>query len=243
MRGTAKDLLLAQTFVNLVDTVVDEFDAVDLLTLLADRSVEILGVTAAGLMLVSGTGKLEEVASSSDAIRVAELFELQSEEGPSLDVYRSGRALVNQHLATAPVLWPRFAPMAMTAGFQTVHALPMRLRGDFVGAFSLFDTEDHPMNESDVMAAQALADVATISILHNRAACDAQLVNEQLNHALKSHGIIEQAKGILMERLAVDAQQAFSRLRHHARNHNRRLYDVSQDIVDGSVRSEDFDPR
>jgi GAF domain-containing protein len=208
---------------------------VELLTLLTDRCVEVLDVSAAGLMLVAPEGDLRVVASSSEEMRVVELFELQSEEGPCLDCYRTGEAVLNQNLATIGGRWPRFAPVALEAGFRSVHAMPMRLRGVIIGALNLFRADEGGMEESDVLVAQALADVATIAILQHRAAFEAYRVNEQLHHALNSRIVIEQAKGMLAERAGLDMEQAFSWLRKHARNHNLLLVDVARAVIDGTV--------
>jgi len=231
----AREPMLARTFVELADTLVDDFDVVELLTLLVDRCVEILDVSAAGLMLVAPEGDLRVVASSSEAMRVVELFELQSQEGPCLDCYRGGEPVLNQHLGTVDGRWPNFTPVALEAGFRSVHALPMRLRGAIVGALNLFRTDEGPLDATDVLAAQALADVATIAILQHRAALEAQVVNEQLSHALNSRVLIEQAKGVLAERAGLDIEHAFARLRSYARNNNRQLVDVAQDVIDGSL--------
>ena len=162
----SRETLLARTFVELADTLVDEFDVVDLLTLLADRCVEVLDVAAAGLMLTYPGGELRVMASSSEAMRVLELFELQSEEGPCPDCYRTGEPIVNHRLAAEGGRWPQFEPRAMKAGFRSVHALPMRLRNVTIGALNLFRTDEGALNEADVAAAQALADVATIAVLN-----------------------------------------------------------------------------
>jgi GAF domain-containing protein len=228
-----KDALLARTFVDIVDTIIDDFDVVDLLTLVTDRCVEVLEVSAAGLMLAGPD--LRVVAFTSEAVRIVELFELQAEEGPCLDSFRSGLPIVNQELANVSTRWPRFAPVAIDAGFRSVHAIPMRLRGDIIGALNLFRTENTEMRDSDLVAAQALADVATIAILHHRAAREAKLVNEQLGHALQSRIVIEQAKGILSAREGMDMAEAFSRLRNHARRNNLRLVDVARSVVDGGL--------
>jgi GAF domain-containing protein len=238
MRGSEREVLLARTFVDIVDTLVDDFDVVDLLTLVADRCVEVLEVSAAGLMLVAPEGDLRVVAFSSEAVHVVELFELQSEEGPSLDAFRTGAPVVNQHLDSVNGRWPRFASKAIECDFRSVHALPMRLRGVTIGALSLFRTHEGAMEEDDVKAAQALADVATVAILHHRAASEAQLVNEQLSHALNSRIVIEQAKGVVAARSGLDMNQAFTRLRNHARNHNLRLVEVARAVVDGSLKPE-----
>jgi GAF domain-containing protein len=238
MQGSTKEALLARTFVDLVDTLVDDFDVVDLLTLVADRCVEVLDIAASGLMLVAPEGDLRVVAFSSEAVRVVELFELQAEEGPCLDAFRTGAAIVNQDLANVNGRWPRFVPVALEAGFRSVHAIPMRLRGAVIGALNLFRAEVGDLGEFDLLAAQALADVATIAILHHRAASEAQLVNEQLSLALNSRIVIEQAKGVLAERTGLDMEHAFSRLRKYARDHNLRLVDVAHGVVEGSVKPE-----
>jgi GAF domain-containing protein len=230
-----REAILARTLVELADTLVADFDVIELLTRLADRCVDVLDVDSVGLMLVGPDGDLRVMASSSEATRVLELFELQAQEGPCLDCYRSGQPVVNQDLASTDGRWPRFAPEALAAGFHSVHALPMRLRGSIIGALNLFHREPGEMRDNDVDAAQALADVATIAILQHRAALEAQVLNDQLNHALNSRIVIEQAKGMVAERLGVDMQQAFSTLRHYARNHNARLADVAQNVITGAL--------
>ena len=222
-----REALLARTFVELADSLVDNFDVVDLLTRLADRCVEIVDVAAAGLMLGSPGGDLRVIASSSEAMRVLELFETQADEGPCVDCYRTGQPIVNLRLGAVDGRWPQFAPQAVEAGFGSAHALPMRLRGLTIGALNLFRVEEGPMSETDVVAAQALADVATIAILQHRAVSDAQALNEQLTQALNTRIVIEQAKGVVAERAELDMEQAFARLRRHARNHNLRLTDVA----------------
>jgi GAF domain-containing protein len=235
-----KEAILARTLVELADTLVADFDVVELFTRLADRCVDVLDVEAAGLMLVAPDGDLRVMASSSEAMRVLELFELQAQEGPCLDCYRTGRPVVNHDLARDDGRWPRFSAEALAAGFRSVHALPMRLRGAVIGALNLFHGEPGEMRESDIDAAQALADVATIAILQHRAAHEAQVVNDQLNHALNSRIVIEQAKGMVAERLSVDMQQAFSTLRGYARNHNARLADVAQTVIAGTLTASEL---
>jgi GAF domain-containing protein len=227
--------MLVRALVELADTLVADFDVVELLTLLTDRCVEVLDVGAAGLMLTSVDGELRVMASSSDAMRVLELFEVQAQEGPCLDCFRTGQAVVNNDVEAARERWPRFAPEASAAGFKVVHALPMRLRGTVLGALNLFHVEPGDMPPADLEAAQALADVATIALLQHRAALEAQVLNEQLNHALNSRVVIEQAKGMLAEREGLDIDRAFATLRNHARNHNERLADVARSVVDGSL--------
>jgi GAF domain-containing protein len=169
------------TTVELADTLVADFDVVDLLTLLTDGCVDVLDVGAAGLMLAAPAGDLRVMASSSQAIRMLELFELQAQEGPCLDCYRTGEPVVNQDLASAGGRWPRFAAEALAAGFASVHALPMRLRGAVIGALNLFHIDPGIMRPADIAAAQAMADVATIAVLQHRATVEAQIINEQLS--------------------------------------------------------------
>lgn len=230
-----REAALARAFVDLADTLVDDFDLVELLTLLTDRCVDVLDVAAAGVMLVSPGGDLRVMASSSETMRVLELFELQSQEGPCLDCYRLHAPVVNQDLAVVNGRWPRFAPEALAAGFHSVHALPMRLRGTIVGALNLFHITPGEMRPADVEAAQALADVATIAVLQHRAALEAQRINEQLQHALNSRIVIEQAKGVVAEREGLDMPEAFAALRAYARGNNLLLVDVANDVIDGRL--------
>ena len=209
-----REALLARTLVELADTLVADFDVVELLTLLADRCVEVLEVGAAGLMLAGPDGELRVMASSSEAMRVLELFELQSKEGPCLDCYRSGRPVMDQDLAMVTSRWPLFAAETLAAGFCSVQALPLRWRGTVIGALNLFQVEPGEMRGPDVEAAQALADVATIAILQHRASLEAQAVNQQLQHALNSRIVIEQAKGMVAQREGLNMEQAFSALRY-----------------------------
>jgi GAF domain-containing protein len=236
-----REAMLVRALVELADTLVADFDVVELLTLLTDRCVEVLDVGAAGLMLTSVDGELRVMASSSEAMRVLELFELQTQEGPCLDCYRTGQPVVNNDVEEAGERWPRFTAEAAAAGFRTVHALPMRLRGTIVGALNLFHVEPGDMSPADIAAAQALADVATIAILQHRAALEAQVLNEQLSHALNSRVIIEQAKGMVAESEGLDIDRAFAVLRNHARNHNERLAAVARSVIEGTLRADALD--
>jgi GAF domain-containing protein len=200
---------------------------------LTDRCVDVLDVAAAGIMLASPAGDLRVMASSSEEMRLLELFELQSQEGPCLDCYTTGQPVVNVDLAGDDPRWPQFAQRATAAGFRSVHALPMRLRGSVLGALNMFHVDTGQMRPADVAAAQALADVATIAILQHRAAAEAKLLNEQLSEALNTRIVIEQAKGMIAQRRGVHMEAAFTALRDHARTHNLRLADVARDVTDG----------
>ncbi len=231
----SREALLTSTLVELADTLVADFDVIELLTLLSDRCVEVLHVDAAGILLVGTDGELRVMASSSEAMRVLELFEIQTEEGPCVDCYRTGKPVTNQALDAADSRWPRFAAEALALGVHSVHALPLRLRGSVIGALNLFNTEPGEMTSDDVSVAQAFADVATIAILQQRASLEARNVNEQLNLALNSRIVIEQAKGMIAERRGLTMEQAFTALRTHARNHNLRLVDVAHAIIVGTL--------
>ena len=198
--GTPREALLARTLVDLAHSLVGDFDVVELLTLLTHRCVEVLDVAAAGLMLVDPEGVLRVVASSSDELHLVALFEVQSEEGPGPDCYRSGEPAHEQKLDADNGRWPRFGPLALEAGFRSVHALPLRLRGLTAGALNLFRSEEGPLGNADVVAAQALADVATMAILQHCAPPRADILREQLNRELDSRSVIQQASGILAER-------------------------------------------
>jgi len=236
-----REAALVHTFVELADSLVDDFDLVELLTLVADRSVEVLDVAAAGLMVASVDGELRVVASSSDAMRVLELFEVQAEEGPCPECYRTGTAIINEQLTTVDDRWPNFAPRALEAGFRSVHALPMRLRGQTIGALNLFRATEGGLDDADVIAAQAFADVATIAILSQRASAESQAINDQLSQALNSRIVVEQAKGMVAQETGLDMEQSFNRLRGHARNQNHRLADVARSIIDGGLQPKDLD--
>jgi GAF domain-containing protein len=235
------EALLARTLVDLADTLVTTFDVVELLTRLADRCVDVLDVGAAGLMLAGPDGELRVMASSSEAVHLLELFELQSHEGPCLDCYVTGHPVVSQDLSIEDGRWPRFAPEARAVGFRSVHARPMRLRGAVIGALNMFHVESGEMRPADVEAAQAFADVATIAILQHRAALEAQTLNAHLHHALNSRIVIEQAKGMISAREGVDMEGAFAVLRNHARNHNLLLADVASAVIDGSLPASAID--
>src|SRR5580693_3969889 len=223
--------LLSATFVELTDTLVVGFDVIDFLHVLTDRSVQLLDVSAAGLLLADPRGELRVVAASSEAARLLELFQLQSDQGPCLDCFRSGQPVQAADLAAAGHRWPRFAPAARQAGFGAVQALPMRLREQVIGALNLFRAEPGPFDPADLRIAQALADVATIGLLHERNVRRRETVAEQLQGALNRRVVIEQAKGKLAERLGIDMERAFTMLRNHARTTNQHLTDVARDFV------------
>src|ERR1700678_3317886 len=225
--------LLSETFVELTDTMVAGFDVIEFLHVLTDRSVRLLDVSAAGLLLADPRGELRVVAASSEAARLLELFQLQNDQGPCLDCFPPGRPVRPTDLSIEE-RWPYFADAAGQAGFAAVRALPMRLRDQVIGALNLFRETAGGFDPEDVRVGQALADVATIGLLHERSIRRSDALNEQLQSALNSRVVIEQAKGKLAERLALDMSGAFIVLRDHSRSHNRRLSDVARAFVEGT---------
>ncbi len=230
----AREALLSQTFVQLADTLGDDFDVIDLLTVLADRSVELLDAAAAAILLADHQGVLHVVAASSEQARLLELFQLQNHEGPCLDCVSTGRAVVNQDLTTSPQ-WPRFGAEAGAEGFLCVQALPLRLRDNVIGALNVFVDDRVVVSDADLSVAQALADVATIAVLQDQAAREGRMVTAQLQVALHSRVAIEQAKGVLAERGHVDMDEAFARLRRYARDQKRQLSVVATELVEGKL--------
>ena len=226
--------LLSRTFVELADNLVADFDLMDFLSLLTDRCVGMLGVSAAGVLLADRDGELRVMAASSEQVRLLELFQLQNDEGPCLETFRTGAPVSVPDVTTEIHRWPRFAAQAHHSGFAAVQALPMRLRDEVVGVLNLFRSDAGPFDPVGTLIAQALADVATISLLQQRTTHRSTILNEQLQTALSSRILIEQAKGKLAERLDIDMEQAFSALRAYARAHNRRLSDLARTFIDGT---------
>ena len=226
---------VVRSLVEMADTLVDDYDVIDLLTGLTDRCVSLLGVSAAGVMLASPAGSLGLAASSSEAMRLLELFELQAQEGPCLDAFCTGGPVGHEDLAAGSGRWPSFSVAALNAGFRSAYALPLRLREVTLGALNLLSVTRSPMAEADFIVARAFADLAALSIAQHRASSQAQRLNEQLSGALTSRVVIEQAKGVIAERAGVPLAEAFGRLRAYARNRNLRLTDVAQAAVDGTL--------
>jgi len=228
---------LARTFVMLADSLVEDYDIVDLLDRLAEACVRLLGVSAAGLLLNDQQGRLAVVASSSEETRLLEIFQLQNDQGPCLECVRTGTAVVSGDLDADRPRWPLFASFALEAGFRSVAALPMRLREQTIGGLSLFDDRAGPVPPDDQRLAQALADVATIGILQQRSAQRSTLLAEHLQRALNSRVVIEQAKGVLAERNGMSMEVAFDSLRTYAREQNLKLTHLAIAIV-----HHDFNP-
>ncbi|MFI5608390.1 ANTAR domain-containing protein [Amycolatopsis sp. NPDC051903] len=224
---------LVDTFVELADTLTDDFDVIDFLHLLSARSVELLSVDAAGLLLADAHGELQLVASSNEQVRLLELFQLQKDEGPCLDAFRLGRTVTIPDLSAdaGNGKWPSFAAVALDQGFRAVHAFPMRLRSEVIGALNLFSSDPGELAPEDARVARGMVDVATIGLLQARAIQRHEVLVEQLQTALSSRVVIEQAKGFIAERLGLAMDEAFALLRHFARSHSRKLSLVAADVV------------
>jgi len=236
----SREAQLSELFVELADTLTSDFDLVDLLTRLVVRLADMLPADEAGVILADHRGELHVMASSTERMRVLELFELQNDEGPCLDAYRSGEPLINVELDGADTRWPRFAAEARERGFWLVHAFPMHLRGEAVGVVNAFAADHDLLTPEEARVGQALADAATIGILQERSTREARTVVEQLQHALTSRVLIEQAKGVLAEQTGREVSDVFELLRGHARRDNMRIADVARAVLDRRLSVEDL---
>lgn len=222
---------LAAVFVELADTLVADFDLVEFLQRLTTQVSELAEARAAGLLLADTRHRLNFMAASDERVHVLDLFQIQADEGPCHDCYRQGRAVSEENLREAITRWPRFAPEAVSAGFGAVHAFPLRLRGEVIGSLGLF--ADHPgrMRPEDVKIVQALADVATIGMLQERAIRRGEVLADQLQTALHSRVVVEQAKGVIAQLYSVSVDEAFELLRRYCRRRGLRLGEMARAIV------------
>src|SRR5512140_3155938 len=150
---------VAEVFVEFADTLVQPFDVVEFLQMVTTRAGELVDSAAAGLLLADEHGHLQFMAASEERSHLLELFQVQSVEGPCQDCYERGTPVVNADLTTAVDRWPQFAPRALALGFRSVHAFPLRLRDQVIGALNLFGTEEGDFEPGDIRIVQALADV------------------------------------------------------------------------------------
>ncbi|MGH3496242.1 MAG: GAF and ANTAR domain-containing protein [Nocardioidaceae bacterium] len=234
---------LVKVFVEVADTLVDEFDVIEFMAMVTARTTEVANTDAAGLLLADAEGLLQFVAASDESAKMLELFQVQTREGPCQDCYRQAAPVINAHLSDAAGRWPQFAPRAVSAGFQSVHAFPLRLRGEAIGALNLFGAQVGQMSERDVHIVQALSDVATIGLLQERAIARAEIVAEQLRRALRSRIVLEQAKGALAQRRGIGVDEAFVLMRAYARQHNRRISQLAESIVNDPAGLPDLTDR
>ena len=233
--STGRDQRLADVFVSLADTLVADFDVLDFLGLLTERAVELLAVDAAGVTLSDQRGGWRPAAGSSERADLVEVFAAQTRQGPCLDCVRTGAVVTSADLTADTLRWPLFAPAAVDAGFRAAAAVPMRLRNETIGALTLLHTAPVAVDDVSIALGQALADIATIGILQQRAVHREEIVSEQLQAALHHRTVVEQAKGVLAEAGGLDMQQAYTRLRAHAHTHHLRLSDVARDLATGTL--------
>jgi GAF domain-containing protein len=232
---TAREEQLTSAFIRLADTMVEDYDLVELLQQLVDGCIVVVDSGSAGVLLDDQRGTLQVLASTSEQIRLLELFQIQADSGPCVDAFRTGTSVLVPDLAAQASRWPEFSRAAAELGIVSAHALPLRLRAHIIGAIGLFGTEVGQLDATDLRAAQALADMASIGILHQRALQQSEILNEQLQHALNSRVIIEQAKGVLAGHALLTMDTAFGLLRSFARANNQRLVAVARGVVDGTI--------
>jgi GAF domain-containing protein len=222
---------LAQRFVALADTLVDDYDVVEVLDGLMSTCLELLEVDEAGLLLTNPQGQLQRVASSSEEARLLELLQVQTKEGPCFEAVETGEPIMVADIARTRDRWPTFASRAIADGFHSVYAFPMKLREATVGGLNLFGIREHALDEEDRVIAKALADIATIGILQQRSLTRSSLLAENLQRALNTRIVVEQAKGVLSERGGIPMDATFDMLRSYARSHNLKLSEVAQSVV------------
>ncbi|MET0235050.1 MAG: GAF and ANTAR domain-containing protein [Kibdelosporangium sp.] len=234
--STDREYLVARSLVSLADTLVDEFDLADFLHMLVEQCVALLDVDAAAVLLVDPQGQVRMAAASSEKAELLELFVVETKAGPCVDCIRTGQPVSSTDLAAESGRWPRFAAAAQACGFAASHALPMRLRREVIGTLSLLNAEAGGLRPLSAQLGQALADVATIGILHQRTVGQAEIIAEQLQTALNTRVIIEQAKGMLAARSGtLTTEEAFHALRSYARAHNQRLSDLARRVIEGTT--------
>ncbi|WP_150308278.1 GAF and ANTAR domain-containing protein [Planctomonas psychrotolerans] len=236
MIDTTREERLIETFTVLADTLVAGYDVVDLLQTLVESCSALFDITAAGILLSDTRGDLEVVASTSEASRLVEMMQLSAQAGPCVECFTTGTVVSLPDIDDGPASWAPFRESAREQGFASVFAIPLRLRETTIGALNLLRSARGELRHEDVRAAQALANVATIGILHERAVTENRTVRDQLTSALKSRVVIEQAKGVLSHTHGISMEEAFVLLRTYARNNGRMLSEVAERLVDRTLR-------
>ena len=231
-----RETRVTEIFVEVADSLIDDFDLIDFLQQLSVRCMELIDVAAVGILLADPHDVLQTIAASDEHTRLLELFATQHDQGPCVDCFKTGTARTNIDLTDPRIAsrWPQFAPRAAATGFVAANALPLRLRGRVIGVMGLFRTRPDPLSTEDIILAQALADIATIALLQQRTAAHSEIERVQLQHALTSRIVLEQAKGILAERWQVTVDSAFARFRSYARAHHRQLAELAREIAEGT---------
>jgi transcriptional regulator with GAF, ATPase, and Fis domain len=235
MTELERETKLLETFAKLADTLVADYDVVDLLQTLVDTCQDLLDTAAAGILLADSIGELEVIASTSEASRLVEVMQLGAEAGPCIESFRSGRVVSLADISQSPAEWSRFRDSALSQGFSSVHAVPMRLRDTTIGTLNLLREGAGELDQQDATAAQALADVATIGILHERSIRESSILTEQLQTALNRRIVIEQAKGVVAHTHGVPVDDAFALIRAYARRHQMPVSQVAARLVNMSL--------
>lgn len=230
MTVTPRETRVLDAVVSLVDSLLDDFDVVDLLTELTERCAELLDIEAAAFLLADPLEQLRLLAATSEQAHELELFQLQADEGPCVDCYTTGQPVSVADIQGAIARWPRFVPAAVEAGFASVHAIPMRAAGIVLGALGLFGARTGELNEADLLVGQTLTHIACVAILQEHAPTPATVL-PQLRSALTSRVIVEQAKGFLREMLDVSVEEAFNLLRTYARANGEHLTDLARRLM------------
>ncbi|HEX4587468.1 MAG TPA: GAF and ANTAR domain-containing protein [Mycobacterium sp.] len=230
MTDTPRETRVLNAVVTLVDSLLDDFDIVDLLTELTQRCADLLDVAAAGFLLADPLDQLRLLAATSEQARELELFQLQADEGPCVDCYKSGEPVTIADLTTATQRWPSFVPAALDGGFASVHALPMRAAGTVLGALGLFGARPGALDDADLLVGQTLTHIACVAILQEHPPTPARVM-AQLRTVLASRVIVEQAKGFLRERLDVTIEDAFTLLRAYAHTNGEHLTDIARRLI------------
>lgn len=230
MTDIPREPRVLDAIVSLVDSLLDDFDIVDLLTALTERCAELLDIAAAGFLLADPLQQLRLLAATSQRAREPELFQLQADEGPCVDCYLSGSPVSVADLGAAVERWPSFVPAALEAGYASVHAIPMRAAGVVLGALGLFGTRVGELSEADLLVGQTLTHVACVAILQEHPPTPATVL-PQLRAALTNHVVVEQAKGLLREKLGVSIEEAFNLLRTYARANGEHLSNVARRLM------------
>jgi len=234
--GTPRETRIVDTFATLADTLVDSYDVVELLQTLVETCADVLDVDAAGIMLANAWGELEVIASTSETSRLIEVLQLDAEAGPCMTTFITGQPVACPDIADAPAAWAAFSAGALALGVRSAHAVPLRLRATVIGTLNLFGTAPGTLSAPDLRIARAMADVATIGILHERTLREHEVVQAQLQRAIGSREVIEQAKGVVSHVRSVSIDDAFGIIRAHAVASGERLSDVAQAIVDRTLR-------
>ncbi|HZE67132.1 MAG TPA: GAF and ANTAR domain-containing protein [Sporichthyaceae bacterium] len=233
--NTERERGVISAFVGIAKSLTEGYDIVELYTELTTDCVRLLDIASAGLLLADGLGVLHLMAASSERAHDIETFQLQRHEGPCLDCFRGGAPVLVDDLAAAEQRWPQFVPAALSAGFTSVHALPMRLQDTVLGALGLFSTETGRLTDDDLHLGQALAATASLALVAERSSADKDALNAQLHTALQSRVVLEQAKGLIAQSGSLDMEQAFDVLRRYARDHNEKLSHVAAQTVERTL--------